>query len=191
MQAEQTATVNELNGIDTTALAETVEVIREEPEVGTMRFLAANKWINGGANQTRIDEHYVACETHKREQPFTVRLDEPAALLGTDTGPNPMETVLAALAGCLTTTLVYHAALRGIRIRAVESSYEGDASLEGFLGLSETVRNGFSDIRVKMRVEADADEKQIRELIELAQNRSGVFDTLSNPVPVRVEVAQA
>lgn len=190
MQAEQTATATELNGIDAAALAETVEVIRQEPEVGKMRFYAANKWIDGGENHTRIDQHYVACETHRREQPFTVRLDEPAALLGTDTGPNPMETVLAALAGCLTTTLVYHAALRGIRVRAVESSYEGDASLEGFLGLSDSVRNGFSGVRVKMRVDADADEAQVRELVELAQNHSGVFDTLSNPVPVSVEMAR-
>ena len=189
MQAEQTASATIVNGVDTDALNDVIDAIREQPEVATMRFFATNKWVDGGENDTRIDEHYVACETHKRANSFTVRLDEPEALLGTDTDPNPMETVLTALAGCLTTTLVYHAALRGIRVRAVESSYEGDGSLEGFLGVSDSVRNGYSAIRVKMRVEADADEDQVRELIDLARNHSGVFDTLSNPVPVQVEMA--
>lgn len=189
MEAQQANTPIMINGIDATALSETREVIREQPEVGKLQFLASNKWISGGENHTRIDEHFAATEMHKRSKPFTVRLDEPEVLLGTDHGPNPMESVLAGLAGCLTTTLIYHAALQGVTIRAIESSYEGDASLEGFLGLSKTVRNGFSGIRVKMKVEADASDEKINELIELAQQHSGVFDTISNPVPVAIERA--
>jgi uncharacterized OsmC-like protein len=112
-------------------------------------------------------------------------------LLGTDRGANPVEYVLTALAGCLTTSLVYHAAARGIAVEEVESHLEGDLDLRGFLGLSEEVRNGYENIRVTFKIKADATEEQLRELVQLAQNRSPVFDIISHPVPVSVELRKA
>jgi uncharacterized OsmC-like protein len=109
-------------------------------------------------------------------------------LLGEDHGPNPVEYVLHALAGCLTTSLVYHAAAQGIRIDEVESTYEGDIDLHGFLGLSDEVRNGYQNIRVTFKIKADAPPEKLEELLLLAQKRSPVFDTVSNPVSVTVSL---
>ncbi|MBL8190484.1 MAG: OsmC family protein, partial [Acidobacteria bacterium] len=108
---------------------------------------------------------------------------------GEDNGANPVEYVMAALAGCLTTSLVYHAAAQGITIESVESSYEGELDLHGFLGLSDKVRNGYESLNVTFRIKADAPEEKLRELVELAQRRSPVFDIVSNPVPVTVQLA--
>ena len=116
--------------------------------------------------------------------------DEPSVLLGTDRGANPVEYVLTALAGCLTTSLVYHAATRGISIEEVESHLEGDLDLRGFLGLSEEVRTGYENIRVSFKIKADATDEQLKELVQVAQKRSPVFDTVSRPVPVSVELKQ-
>lgn len=109
-------------------------------------------------------------------------------LLGSDRGANPVEFVLHALAGCLTTSLVYHAAARGIRLDEVSSTFEGDLDLRGFLGLDPQVRNGYEGIRVTFAVKGDATPAQLAELVELAQQRSPVFDIVTNPVPVTVRV---
>ena len=117
--------------------------------------------------------------------------DEPPVLLGTDEGANPVEYALHALAGCLTTSLIYHAAARGIRIDAVESHLEGDLDLHGFLGMSDAVRNGYEKIRVTFKIDADAPDETLEELVMLAQQRSPVFDIISNPVPVAVRMERA
>ena len=116
--------------------------------------------------------------------------DEPPVLLGQDNGANPVEQVLHGLAGCLTTSLVYHAAARGIRIDEVESTYEGDLDLHGFLGMDPKVRNGFQQVRVTFKVKGDAPQEKLQELVELAQKRSPVFDMLSHGVPVKVTLAK-
>src|SRR5690606_30866371 len=109
-------------------------------------------------------------------------------LLSGDKAANPVEYVLHALAGCLTTTLVYHAAARGIAVEAVTTRFEGDLDLQGFLGLSKSVRNGFSAIRVAFSLEGDLTEAQKRELIAMAQEYSPVFDIVTNGVPVSVSL---
>ena len=121
--------------------------------------------------------------------PFVMEADDPAVLLGEDHGANPVDYVMAALASCLTTSLVYHAAAQGIKIESVESSYEGELDLHGFLGLSDKVRNGYENLNVTFKIKADAPEEKLRELVELAQRRSPVFDIVSNPVPVTVQLA--
>jgi uncharacterized OsmC-like protein len=113
---------------------------------------------------------------------------EPAVLLGTDTGPNPAEFVLHALAACLTTSLVYVAAARGVRLSEVESTLEGDIDLRGALGLDREVRNGYSGIRATFTVRGDAPPEQLREIVRRAQQRSAVFDVVAHGVPVTVDV---
>ncbi len=110
--------------------------------------------------------------------------DEPPVLLGDDNAPNPVEYVLSALAGCLTTTMAYHAAARGIEIEAVSSKLEGDLDLQGFLGLSDTVRKGFSEVRVTMRVRSEASPEALLELAKF----SPVYDIVSNSLPVDVVI---
>ncbi len=178
-----------VNGVNVTQLFETIDAIKGQPEIAQFNFRAVNSWENGGANSTTVNEYDGACQSFERPQPFVFRKDEPPVLLGTDTGANPVEYVLAGLAGCLTTSLVYHAAAQGIQIDEVESTYRGDLDLHGFLGMDDSVRNGYENIEISFRVKGDAPEEKLRELVELAQMRSPVFDIVTNKVPVTVKMA--
>jgi uncharacterized OsmC-like protein len=187
-------TVNEqqqVNGVNVDELFATIDAIKVEPEIAKFNFRASNKWVNGGQNRTIVKDFYGACQEIKRDRSFVFEKDEPPILLGADRGANPVEYVFAALAGCLTTSLVYHAAARGIEIQSIESKLEGDLDLRGFLGMNPDVRNGYEQIRVTFSVKADAPEETVRELVELAQKRSPVFDIVTNGVPVSVALAEA
>jgi uncharacterized OsmC-like protein len=116
--------------------------------------------------------------------------DEPPVLWGEDHGANPAEYALAALNGCLTTTLIYHAAAQGVKIENVESTLAGDLDIQGLLGMSENVRNGYEKIKVTFKVKSDVPKEKIRELVELAQKRSPVFDMFSHPTPVQVSLQE-
>jgi len=129
-------------------------------------------------------DFYGTCQEMKHKQSFTMHADEPAVLLGQDNGANPVEFVLAGLSGCMTTTLAYHAASRGLNIESIKSEYEGDIDLQGLLDLDPKVRPGYREIRVKFKVKGDADEATIRELLR----KSPVYDTLANPVRIKIEV---
>lgn len=177
-----------INGVNAGDLNATVEAIKAQPEIAKFQFRASNKWVSGGHNMTQVNDFYGVCQEIKREKTFTIEMDEPPILLGTDRSANPVESALSALAGCLTTTLIYHAAAQGVRIESVESKFEGDTDLRGFLGLDETLRRGLDGIRVKFKIKADASPEKIQELIELAQARSGVFDMLNNGVPISVQL---
>lgn len=123
-------------------------------------------------------------------KPFVLEADEPAILLGKDLAANPVEHLLHALASCLTTSMVYHAAARGIQIEEVESTLEGDIDLHGFLNLDKKVRNGYQGIRVNFRLKADVPEEQLQEIVELGSGRSPVFDSLTNGVPVTITASR-
>jgi uncharacterized OsmC-like protein len=185
-QTKQEQKEQMVNGVDVSKLFETVGVIKEKPEIAKFNFKAKGKWINGGHNRTTINEFYGACQTFKRSQPFVFEKDEPPVLLGEDHGANPVEYVFAALDGCLTTSLIYHAAAQGIKIDEVETSFSGDLNLHGFLGLNENIRNGYEKIKVTFKIKADASKEKLQELVQLAQKRSPVFDIVSHPTPVEV-----
>jgi uncharacterized OsmC-like protein len=187
-QATQIANI--VNGVNVDALNETVEAVSQQKELGKLQFRADNRWIDGAVNRTTINKVYGAGEEHERENPFVLRKDEPEFLLGTDTAANPVEHLLAALAGCLTTTLVFFAAAEGVKLDEVTSKFEGDASVLGFLGLDENTRMGCDEIRVTFEIKSDAPREKIRELLGLAQARSGVFDMLTNKTPVSVRLAE-
>jgi uncharacterized OsmC-like protein len=184
MTTQQVA--NEVNGVDVAALYETIDAIKETPDIAKFSFRANNKWVRGGHNVTTINDFDGALQTHTRPEPFVCTAGEPPVLLGEDQGASPPEHVLTGLAACLTSSMVYHAAARGIVIESVESTLEGNLDLHGFLGLDENIRNGYQNVEVKFKVKADAPEETIQELIELAQKRSPVFDIVSNPVNVKV-----
>lgn len=174
-----------INGVNVTALGQTVEAIQGQPEIAKFQFRARNCWKGGGLNQTEIKGFYGACqEDATRTEPFVLENAEPAVLLGEDQAPNPVEYVLHALAGCMTTTMVFHAAARGINVRSVESELEGDLDLHGMLRLDETVRNGYQNIRVKFTVDSDATPEQLADLTRM----SPVFDIVSKPVDISVEL---
>src|SRR5262245_34356290 len=162
-----------INGVNIDQLFSTIDAIRDNPGLAKFEFRANNRWINGGHNRTSVKDFYGAGrEDDSRQQTFVFDNDEPVVLLGEDKGANPVEFVLHALAGCLTTSLVYHAAAQGIKIDAVESKFEGNLDLRGFLGMNEDVRNGYENIRVTFKIKADAPEEKLKELGELAQGGS-------------------
>ncbi len=183
-------TQKQVNGVNVEQLFQTIDAIQVTPKIAKFTFRAKNQWQGGGHNRTTINEFEGACQRHTRAQPFVLDNDEPPVLLGKDIGANPVEQVLHALAGCLTSSLVYHAAARGIQINEVESTYEGDLDLRGFLGLDPKVRNGYQQLRITFKVKGDAPEEKLQELVELAQKRSPVFDVVTHGVPVRVTWAK-
>jgi len=177
------------NGVDTEQLYGTLDAIKADPSLARFQFRARNRWIDGAHNRTTIRDFYAANqEDGSRSHEFVLDAGEPAILLGSDTGPNPAEYLLHALAACLTTSLVYVAAARGVRLTEVESTLEGDMDVQGALGLSDEYRNGFERIRVSFRVSGDAPEEKLREIVARAQQRSAVFDIVTNGVPVAVAV---
>jgi uncharacterized OsmC-like protein len=191
---QQVATTTDVirNGVDTGQLFGTLDAIKADPSLAKFQFRARNRWIDGAHNRTTIRDFYAANqEDTSRAGEFVVDAGEPAILLGTDTGPNPAEHLLHALAACLTTSLVYVAAARGVHLTEVESTLEGDMDVQGALGLSDEYRNGFEQIRVTFRVEGGAPEEKLREVVERAQQRSAVFDMVTNGVSVTVETTTA
>jgi len=172
------------NGVNVTKLAATIRAIEHQPELAQFKIRTRNEWDTGGHNVATVSDFYGTCQEMKHKQPFVMHADEPAVLLGEDKGANPVEYVLAGLSGCMTTTLAYHSAGRGLNIESIESEYEGDIDLQGLLDLDPNVRSGYREIRVKFKVKGDADEATIEELIK----KSPVYDTLANPVKIKIEV---
>lgn len=173
-----------MNGVDREKLFGTIDAIKADPAIADFQFRLSNEWIDGGENRSTIDDFTGAKQEMRHIQPFELVNDEPAVLLSGDKGPNPVEYVLHALAGCLTTSLVYHAAARGIPVRSVRTRFEGNLDLHGFLGMKPDVRRGFKNIRVLFDIDADVDEAGKRELIAMGEKYSPVFDIVSNGVPV-------
>jgi len=177
------------NGVDTGVMFATLDAIKAQPELGKFQFRARNRWIDGAHNRTTIKDFYAAGQDDaSRAQAFTIDAGEPAILLGRDTGANPAEHLLHALAACLTTSLVYVAAARGVKLTEVESSLEGDMDVQGALGLNDDYRNGFEQIRVSFKIAGEATPEKLREVVLRAQQRSAVFDMVTNGVPVSVDV---
>jgi len=177
------------NGVDVQKLYGTLDAIKDQPELGAFQFRATNRWIDGAHNRSTIRDLYGAGgEDTSRAAAFEVDAGEPAVLLGTDTGPNPAEHLLHALAACLTTSIVYVATARKVPLTSVSSTLEGDMDVRGALGISDEVRNGFSRIRVSFQIEGDAPGEKLREVVDRAAQRSAVFDVVSHGVPVEVTV---
>jgi uncharacterized OsmC-like protein len=180
------------NGVDTAVMFATLDAIKAQPALGTFQFRARNRWLGGSHNRTTIRDFYGAGqEDSSRTEPFVVDAGEPPILLGKNDGPNPAEYLLHALAACLTTSLVYVAAARGVELTEVESTIEGDMDVRGALGLDDDYRNGFERIRVSFRIDGNAPEEKLREVVERAQQRSAVFDMVTHGVPVTVDMAAA
>jgi uncharacterized OsmC-like protein len=177
---------NVINGVNVTDLMQTMDAVKADPTVAKFRFRLNNEWLEGGHNRSTLNEFYGAGQPHQRNKSFVVHADEPTVLLGRDLAPNPAEYLLTALAACVTSALVYHAAARGIKIDGIESQIEGDVDVRGFLGLDENVRRGFQNIRMTLAIHANVTDEQLEELAGLGTGFSPVFDSVSNGVPITV-----
>ncbi len=182
----ETQTRRVVNGVDVEELFKTIDAIKATPGIAKFKFRIANEWIEGGHNRSTCRDFYGAQSDIQHETVFVMDADEPAILLGKDQGANPVEYLLHALAACVTSAMVYHAAAKGIRIDEVESTVQGNIDLRGFLGLDPNVRRGYQDIRMNFRVKADVPQDKLDELVQMGPQFSPVFDSVTNGVPVTV-----
>ena len=182
--ATQTSTTT-LNGVNVDQLVETINLIKEQPDLAKFSFKARNEWVDGAHSRTTIHRFHGAGQEHRAEsKPFVMEGDEPHILLGEDQAPNAVEAVLHALASCIGVGFIYNAAAQNIKVDKLEMNLEGDVDLHGFLGLSDTRRPGYSNIRLTYKVKADATEEKLKELCSYVQKTSPVLDIIKNPVPV-------
>ena len=188
------ATVNEtrtkgpLNGVDTPTLFATINAVDGQRELVQFRFRATNRWQSGTHSRTSIKSFHGAGGEQEHIREFVIDADHPEVLVAKDNGPLPVELVLAGLASCLTGGIGTIAAARGVELFEVESRLEGDLDLQGVLGLSEDVRNGYQSIRVDFTIKGDAPEEKLRQIVEQSKARSAVFDILTNQTPVTITV---
>jgi uncharacterized OsmC-like protein len=179
-----------LNGVDTPTLFATLDAVKANPELAKFQFRATNRWLKGTHNRSAIRGFYGAGqEDSTRTEDFAYDADHPAVLVGTGHGPTPVEFLLHAIASCLTAGIANVAAARGVPLREVSSTVEGDIDLLGILGLSDQVRNGYQGIKVSFQISGDAPDEVLRGLVEQSRSRSAVYDVLTNGVPVSIDVA--
>lgn len=192
MNQPQAITPAEMNGLDLEALTSTVAALTDDRVLARFEFRATNMWLGGGENRTRIREFYGAgAEDVSRDEPFMFTNGEPPVLLGRNEGANPVEFLLHALAGCVTTTTVLHATARGIRIERIATELVGEIDLQGLLGLDESVSAGYESIRIRMDIEADCTDAELDDLLGFARQHSPVCNTICRPVPVTLERVSA
>jgi uncharacterized OsmC-like protein len=192
MTNAQTATATQqptdVNGLNVQAAFDTIDAIRAKPDLARFQFRARNRWIDGGVNRSTIRGFYGAGrEDQSRTSEFVFTNGEPPVLLGANEGANPVEFLLHALAGCVTTTFVLHAMARGITIRSLSTELEGDIDLHGLLGMNDAVFPGYEQIRIGLKVEADCTEAELDDLIAYSKAHSPVCNTVCKPVPVMIE----
>ena len=187
MKTQQTQT-KIVNGVNVTQLFKTIDNIKENSEIAKFNFQAKNKWIDGTENHTTVTDYSGACKTFTRSKPHVFVKYEPQILLGNDKGANPVEYLLAGLAGCITTSLVAHASAKGIKINSIESTLEGDIDLHGLLQLGNNVNPGYQGINISFKIESDASEETLEELVVLAKKVSPVANTILRPTPINVRL---
>jgi uncharacterized OsmC-like protein len=173
------------NGVDMEALGKVVSAVQEDPKLGKSTFRIRNKWVSGGVNQSTVGSFHGLGQENVHLQDFELRSDEPLVLGGTDQAANPVEHLLNALAGCITTSIVAHAAVREIPIEEIESQVEGDIDIRGFLGLDPSVPKGYQNIRITFKIKAAPED--IPKLKELAEF-SPVYNTITQSANVDIQI---
>ena len=176
------------NGLNIEQMVQTVDALKNQPSLAQFQFRARNQWINGGENRSTIQGFYGAgAEDESRSEAFVFTNGEPPVLLGNNEGANPVEFLLHALAGCVTTTTVIHAAARGIQIHKLATELSGNIDLQGLLALDKSVPAGYESIHISMDIEADASDEELDELLAFARDHSPVCNTVCKPIPVILE----
>jgi uncharacterized OsmC-like protein len=184
-----TTTAEPTNGVDVATLLATREAVRGNPAIAKFQFRAANQWVSGTHSISTFDGFYGVGQEMAHRGTTDVVSDHPEVLVGTDHGPTPVEYLLHGIAACLTAGIANIAAARGVTLTKVESTVEGDVDLLGILGLSDgSVRNGYEQIRVTFHIEGDADDETLRGIVEQSRRRSAVYDALTQPTPVVIDV---
>ena len=177
-----------VNGVNVDQLFDAIELFKQKPDLAKFKFRATNKWLDGTHCRATVKDFYGPGQEDTSREARSFDLDEPTVLLGKAEGTNPVEYLLVALSGCLTTALVAHASAKEIAVKGVESRFEGDIDLRGFLGISEEIPVGYQEIRVFFKIEADITDDQKELLVKMAQKYSPVFNTITKSAPVTVHL---
>lgn len=185
-ESSQTTSDDEVNGIDTHALFETIDTIKGDPALASCKFFAATKWNGGTTSDCTISRYQLSGEDIPED--FTMSIDEPIALLGTDAAPNPQMYLFAALASCVLNTFVINAAARKIRLDSLEIDVEGELDLRGFLGIDESVNAGYNELTLVCRVTGDGTREQYEQCLEAGTRYSPNFQSISRPVAIHYRV---
>jgi uncharacterized OsmC-like protein len=181
------ATVN--NGVNVEALLAAREALRGAPEAARFKWRASCKWQNGTHSETKVEGFHGLGQEQKHRTQFSFDADHPEIFASEDHGITPVEFMLVGLASCLTAGVAAVAQNRGIQLRSVEAKVEGTMDIQGILGIDSDVRNGYDDIKVTFNIDADAPRKDIEALVAQSQKRSAVYDVITNPTNVTVEIA--
>jgi uncharacterized OsmC-like protein len=176
------------NGVNVDALLAAREVLKGAPEAAKFKWRATCKWQNGTHSETKLQNFFGLGTEQKHKTEFSFDADHPEIFASEDLGATPIEYVLVGLASCLTAGIAAVAQNRGIQLRSVEAKLEGSMDIQGILGIDSDVRNGYDDIKVTFKIDADASKKDIEALVAQSQKRSAVFDVVTNPTNVTVVV---
>ena len=180
-----------LNGVDTPNLLATIDAVKGAPALAAFNFRARNRWVEGTCSETTIEGFSGAGGEHQHQTTFQYRADHPAVLVGADRGPTPVEFLLHALSSCIAAGIGNIAAARGVRLTSVESTIEGAIDLQGILGLSKDVRNGYQKLTMRVAIDGDAPQEVLEGIVEQSRARSAVYDVLTAGVPVELSVSAA
>jgi len=186
---EQREMTTATNGVNVQALLEAREVLKAAPEAAQFTWRASATWQNGVHSTVKVQSFFGLGEEQSHVEERTFEADHPEIFAATDNGITPIEFLLVGLTSCLTAGVASVAQNRGIQLRSVTSTVEGAHDVRGILGADSDVRNGFNDIKVTFTIDADASRQEIEALVAQSQKRSAVFDALTNPTNVTVEVA--
>ena len=176
------------NGVNVDALLGAREALTKAPEAAQFKWRATCNWVNGTHSRSTVEGFYGLGGEQKHRTQFTFESDHPELFASEDKGATPVETVLAGLAGCLTAGIAAVAQLREIQLRSVSATLEAGMDIRGILGADSDVRNGFDGIKVTYEIDADASPDDIKALVAQSQKRSAVYDIITNPTNVTVEV---
>ena len=181
-----TTTVN--NGVNVQALLDAREALKDAPEATKFTWKASCKWEDGTYSKSKVLGFFGLGQEQKHKTETSFEADHPEIFAAEDRGITPIEYVLVGLASCLTAGVAAVAQNRGVQLRSVESQLEGKMDIRGILGMDSDVRMGYDDIKVKFKIDADAPKKEIEAIVAQSQKRSAVYDIVTNPTNVVVEV---
>ena len=177
------------NGVNVTALLGAREALGQAPEAARFNWKATCRWMHGTHSRSHVQGYYGLGQEQRHRTEFAFDTDHPEVFASEDNGATPVEMVLTGLAGCLTAGVASVAQMRNITLRSVTAVVEGSMDIRGILGMDTDIRNGFDDVRVRFAIDADASREDIEALVAQSQKRSAVYDIITNPTNVTVEVA--
>ena len=177
------------NGVNVEALLGVREALADTPEIAQFQWRTTVSWASGTHSRSSVDTFYGFGEQQQHKTTFTYDVDHPLAFAAQDNGITPVEYVLVALGGCLTAGIASIAQHRKIQLHSVQATVEAEEDLHGILGADPQIRNGFTGVRVSYKIDADATADEVKALVAQSQKRSAVYDILTNPTNVTVDVS--